>query len=374
MYMFEIKQDFLPINKYTRPGTKIAKVKGIVVHWTANENKGADDVMHRRYFGGTAIKAHTYASAHYFVDHNSILQIIPNNEVGYHVGAIRYQADALKRLGSYPNGSTLGVEICVNLMGEAFLTALDQSAQLIAKLLKDNKLGISDLYRHYDITWKSCPKYFTEDVYAVKYFGKGSTASKEWTRFKNLVAFYMKPKAIQQPALKPSIKPISIPVSKPVSKPVAKPVASKSKPTNGKKGDLVKVIYPTPISIRDKADWSVPAIETGSSAYTIEKRVKVGSSYMYELKSGLFITAMDNFVEVVSDKVVEKPKPKPKPVTKVTVKADALNVRKTASASAPILFTAKKGDSFELVSKLASGWVKLKTSKGTGYVNGKYVA
>lgn len=89
--MFPIKKKHLTGNPYTRPGKRLDKVRGIVIHWTANMNKGADDEAHYRYFNSSAISARSYASAHYFVDQDSILEIVPPTEMAYHVGATRYR-------------------------------------------------------------------------------------------------------------------------------------------------------------------------------------------------------------------------------------------------------------------------------------------
>lgn len=190
--MYPIRQSLLKVNPYTRPGRKLRAVKGIVVHWTANENAGADDVAHHRYFNGNAIAAKSYASAHYFIDHDSILQIIPNDELAYHVGARQYRTRAL---GAYPNDCTIGIEVCVNHKGAKFLQALDQSAQLTAKLLKQYGLKVTDVYRHYDVTGKDCPKYFVSNT-AAKQYGLGSSAANAWKDFLKLVSHYMNPKPV----------------------------------------------------------------------------------------------------------------------------------------------------------------------------------
>lgn len=275
--MFNIKQDFLPVNRYTRPGQKMSKVKGIVIHWTANENAGADDVAHRRYFGGNAISAHSYASAHYFVDSDSIVQIIPDNEMAYHVGASSYRTN---RLGRYPNDCTIGVETCVNKRGEGFKQALEQSAMLCAKLLKENGLGIDDLYRHYDITGKDCPKYFVSNDYANRYGFE--SASKAWSDFKQEVLSYMKP-----------AKPAKEPVKTSTAKPLAKT----------KKFKITKQC-----TVRERADYDAPASSQAhvDEVFTVMKKVKAKNSakngayqYMYQLKSGLFITASPNYSKEV---------------------------------------------------------------------------
>ena len=56
---------------------RIRELKGIVVHWTANESTGADARRTRNYFN----TANRFASAHYNVDDGSIVQCLPDHEV-----------------------------------------------------------------------------------------------------------------------------------------------------------------------------------------------------------------------------------------------------------------------------------------------------
>lgn len=284
MAKYTINESLLPVNPYTRTGIKLKKVMGIVIHWTANKGKGASDTAHYRYYSGGAISAKSYASAHYFCDGDSILRVIPDNEMAYHVGARSYRTN---RLGSYPNNMTIGVETCVNADGD-FKKALDRSAWLVAKLLKDNKLGIDDLYRHYDVTGKDCPRYFVYDATA-KEFGLGGSAAKAWSAFKAQVVAYM------GEGTKLSAKP-----------PIAKPAGTTYKdkevaPT------LVKVIYKgrDGVAVRKTADFSAPVhsyVKYGD-AFTIVKKVKTKQGeYMWRLKSGLFITAHEKYVKTIGGK------------------------------------------------------------------------
>lgn len=274
--MFPIKKKHLTGNPYTRPGKRLEKVRGIVIHWTANMNVGADDEAHYRYFNSNAISAKSYASAHYFVDHDSILEIVPPNEMAYHVGAVSYRTN---RLGGYPNGCTIGVETCVDTKGTGFKTAIDQSAQLCAKLLKDHGLKITDLYRHYDVTGKDCPRYFVDNTTA-KQFGYKDAAS-AWSQFKALVSSYMAP--AKKTPVKTAVKKVTSTVKKAVTKKT-----------------YVQVTYPGSLAVRKKADFSAPASGhvKRNEVFTVEKKVKSKQgAYMYKLVSGLYITASTDYVK-----------------------------------------------------------------------------
>lgn len=171
-------------NTVNRPRTKISKVKGVVVHWTANLNKGADAQANRNYFQNTT----RAASAHLNVDDKELIACLPwkkgEAEVGYHVGAKVYKPGIVNKLGK-PNYSTIGLEICVNSDGD-FKKAYANGVAVIAMMLKEHDLGIENLYRHYDITGKSCPGFFVDNGYAKQFLG--TTADKAYAEFKADVA------------------------------------------------------------------------------------------------------------------------------------------------------------------------------------------
>jgi hypothetical protein len=196
-----------------RPGRVLDKVTGVVVHWTANEVAGANAVANCNYFNrkwkGTQNDAYEinddangpvpfrYASAHLNVDDHQLVECLPWKkgvaELGYHVGASRYIAGICDKLGNtYPNAATIGLEICVNSDGD-FSKAYANAVQVIAMMLKEHGLGIDALIRHYDVTGKLCPGFFTQDAYAAKYFGAGSTAQAMYAKFRSDVQAALSP-------------------------------------------------------------------------------------------------------------------------------------------------------------------------------------
>jgi N-acetylmuramoyl-L-alanine amidase len=169
--------DMLLTNKNARPGTKITP-RGLVIHWTANEGKGANAVANRNYFN----KPTTEASAHYIVDDKQIVRCLPENEMAYHVGAKQYKREAVAKLSSYPNNCTIGIEMCVNADGN-FQETYRRTVELAADILKRYGWGVDRLWRHFDITGKNCPAYFVSDDFARKY--TGLTAAQAWAKFKD---------------------------------------------------------------------------------------------------------------------------------------------------------------------------------------------
>jgi N-acetylmuramoyl-L-alanine amidase len=178
---YQITQDFLTKNKYSRPKTPIIKVKGVVIHWVANA--GSTAKQNRDYFESLKVGKkiyvknekneliwngkYVYASAHYIVDlDGSIIQALPEDEVAYHVGSEKYKKVVEERLENRPNSLTLGIEMThIDNVGNFTNDTYRSTTILAAKLLaKYNLNPYKDLYRHYDITGKDCPKLFVTNT------------------------------------------------------------------------------------------------------------------------------------------------------------------------------------------------------------------
>ena len=169
--MITITQNYL--TNHNRPALKnrnfysLRKLKGIIAHWTANPGWGANAMANRNYFNTTT----RYASAHYIVDDRTIVQCIPDHEVAFHVGAKKYKPIGEQMIEDdlTPNYYTIGFEMCVNTDGDWEKTYVN-SVELARYLLNKYNFTIQDLYRHYDITGKLCPRMMIEE--------------KDWQKFK----------------------------------------------------------------------------------------------------------------------------------------------------------------------------------------------
>lgn len=147
---------------------RVREVRAVVAHWTANKAKGANALANRNYFNngspgpGGKLRA---ASAHYCVDDKSIVQCLPEYEVAYHVGAVRYRPAGYELFkghpGLSPNYFTIGYEMCVNADSD-WETTRANSIDLACHLLVKHGLSIHGLIRHFDVTGKDCPKMFVE--------------------------------------------------------------------------------------------------------------------------------------------------------------------------------------------------------------------
>lgn len=162
------KEMFLTNN---RPYTKIIPL-GLVIHWTANTDIGANAVANRNYFQN---HPQDQVSAHYVVDDINIIYCIPENEMAWHVGAKKYTNLKYKLFGNEnPNKLLIGIEMCVNKDGN-WKKTYQNTIKLVVDILKRYNWGIDKIYRHFDITGKDCPRMMT------KFFISGEEA---WTKFK----------------------------------------------------------------------------------------------------------------------------------------------------------------------------------------------
>ena len=140
--MVEIRQDFIPVGRYNRPGIAM-DYQFITIHETDNYAAGAGAAAHASYIKNVT----TATSWHYTVDDKIAYQHLPLNETAYHCGD-----------GSgNGNRKSVGIEICVNSDCD-YEVSKRNVAELAAKLLKDKNLGIDAVKQHYDWNGKNCPR------------------------------------------------------------------------------------------------------------------------------------------------------------------------------------------------------------------------
>jgi N-acetylmuramoyl-L-alanine amidase len=163
-----IERNLLSVNPFSRPGKALDRVRGIVIHWIGNPGTSArQNAAYFQSLKGQSLdnpKA-VFASAHFIVGlAGEIIQCIPISEMAYHVGAKSYTPEALSRLGHYPNNCTIGIELCHpdstgEFTPETWEVAVALTAQLVGRF---NLTPSVDIWTHYGITKKICPKYFVD--------------------------------------------------------------------------------------------------------------------------------------------------------------------------------------------------------------------
>lgn len=164
----------MSVNPYSRPGTKLKSIKGVVVHWVGNA--GSSALANRNYFESlkkqTVRQGARYASSHFIVGlSGEVIQCLPVDEMAYHVGAFTYKDEAIRKLSAYPNNCTIGIELChPDWSGRFNHATLEATIDLTAWLLHKYNLSYDYIFRHYDITGKNCPKYFVDNEKAFEEF------------------------------------------------------------------------------------------------------------------------------------------------------------------------------------------------------------
>lgn len=144
----EYTVDLLTVNPYSRPGTSLEEVNGIVIHYTANP--GTTAKQNRDYFEGLSLSGETSASSHFVIGiDGEIVQCIPCNEIAY--------------ASNDRNADTIAIECCIpDETGRFTEATYDTLLHLAAWLMGRYDLTIEDVIRHYDVTGKDCPKYYVE--------------------------------------------------------------------------------------------------------------------------------------------------------------------------------------------------------------------
>ncbi len=146
---FEVTEALLTPNEYSRPQTPVENINGIVVHYTANP--GSTAMQNRDYFEGLKDgAAGVYASSHFIIGlDGEIIQCVPLDEVAY--------------ASNERNADTISIECChQDESGEFTQETYDSLLKLVSYLCIEYNISPDSIIRHYDVTGKSCPKYFVD--------------------------------------------------------------------------------------------------------------------------------------------------------------------------------------------------------------------
>jgi N-acetylmuramoyl-L-alanine amidase len=164
-------------NKYSRPGTPMPAVLAVVMHWTEAYGWSAEAI--REYFESlkSGVEGRS-ASAHYAVDEDEAIMMVPTTEVAYHCGSgsdfpIGYTQYAVDRFHDYPNKYTIGIEMCIRNDGEFDPRTIDNARMIAAMACTRHDLRPSlQIVRHYDITGKECPRAWVRQPAELEAFRK----------------------------------------------------------------------------------------------------------------------------------------------------------------------------------------------------------
>lgn len=152
----------------------LSSIKYIVIHYTAND--GDTDEGNGNYFANNIVKA----SAHYFVDGNSITQSVPDDYVAWSVGGSKYndcnKTGGGKFYGQCTNTNSISIELCDevrNGISDFSPATIENAIELTKLLMKKYNVDINRIIRHFDVTGKPCPKPYVDNA--------------RWKEFKNLI-------------------------------------------------------------------------------------------------------------------------------------------------------------------------------------------
>lgn len=140
--------DYLEPNEFSRPGTKLKKIKSVFVHYTANP--GTSAAQNRSYFANLAETQERSASAHFIIGYEGeLIQCIPLEEQAYAVAT--------------RNEDSVSIECCyLDDDGKFTQETYDTLVHTLAWLTQEYHLSKDDILRHYDCGGKMCPLYYVE--------------------------------------------------------------------------------------------------------------------------------------------------------------------------------------------------------------------
>lgn len=173
---YKVTENLLTVNEFSRPGIKLKKVKGIVIHWVANPLSTA--AANRNFFENRKSGKSLYGSAHEIIDlDGSIIVDIPADEMAYHVGSKKpYTDEAIKYLGAYPNNCTYGIEC----------THIDWTGKMTDKTYETLVNRVADLMQQFDLVGAEKPLWLHQEVVGWKDCHRWFVNNPaEWVKFKN---------------------------------------------------------------------------------------------------------------------------------------------------------------------------------------------
>jgi len=145
-----VTQDFLEVNPYSRPGTALEMVNGVVVHYIGNP--GTTAAQNLSYFRGLQETGEAYASSHFIIGlEGEILQCVPLDEISY--------------CSNSRNVDTIAIEVChPDEIGEFTEASYDSLIRLLAWLCNTYSLDPEkEILRHGDVFDKMCPIYYMQN-------------------------------------------------------------------------------------------------------------------------------------------------------------------------------------------------------------------
>ena len=152
-----------PANAGNVGGTRAASgIRYIVIHYTGNDGDTA--LNNAKYYASNVVKT----SAHYFVDANEIVQSVDDLRVAWAVGGKKYpscsQTGGGTLHGRCLNANSISIELCDAKRDGVYAPSaktVAQALELAKALMKKYNIPASNVIRHFDVTGKLCPAYWS---------------------------------------------------------------------------------------------------------------------------------------------------------------------------------------------------------------------
>lgn len=142
----------------------VSKIRYIVVHYTGNDGDRAAN--NARYFRDHVVQA----SAHYFVDDDSVWLSVPEDRVAWSVGGKKYanagKTGGGKMYGKITNTNSISVEMCDTIRNGVYQASektIKNTVDLVRLLMEKYNIPVENVFRHFDVTGKHCPSYFVSE-------------------------------------------------------------------------------------------------------------------------------------------------------------------------------------------------------------------
>ena len=122
-----------------------------MIHYTGND--GDTDENNGNYFKNNYVGA----SAHYFVDSDSVTRSIADKNIAWHCGDDVYYHPYCR------NSNSIGIEICDDNCNDTIYPSaktIENALLLTQRLMKKYNIPKENVIRHWDVTHKLCPAYW----------------------------------------------------------------------------------------------------------------------------------------------------------------------------------------------------------------------
>lgn len=137
----------LPCKSTNYRAGRTSSVKYIVLHYTGNDGSTAWQNAH--YFNTSRVEA----SAHYFIDNDSVYASVPEGDTAWAVGA---KYGTAPYWGKCTNANSISIEMCT-FGGQIQQATVDKAVELTKSLMNKYGVPLENVLRHYDVCAKNCP-------------------------------------------------------------------------------------------------------------------------------------------------------------------------------------------------------------------------